>query len=291
MGAFRLGALIGTNQSFDVGSGNAIPNSWATFTPCSFYPFPSPTDTIACHSSTIGTHIAVQSGGTDHMLRYQYGNLLTVFPTLFPDVVSHTCYASVWGMNRNGVSASQMLFRLQDLSGGNPATLDTYLSTATNVFSRYNFGPYTALNSNDLTFGIIKANVFVGGEIVNLDDTLMRVDEIVLYPEWSYVERAQLMKSQYRSLGGGLHTYTWGKHFAYDVPVRFLSDSYAALLNWWWENQFNLALTLDTSDAESTYIVRIVNDQQPIGSRIQPDMHSWEGVLQLESINRGALVF
>jgi hypothetical protein len=120
---------------------------------------------------------------------------------------------------------------------------------------------------------------------------LTTIDPITLLPEWDFEERARVLKAEHRTQGGLLYTYVWEKHFAYNVPLRFLSDSHAALLNWWWENQFDLALTLDSSDSESTRIVRIVNDRQPIGKRIRPYANLWEGMVELESIDRGSLVF
>jgi hypothetical protein len=38
-------------------------------------------------------------------------------------------------------------------------------------------------------------------------------------------------------------------------------------------------------------IVRIVNDRQPIGRRVRPYDDLWQGALELESINTGALAF
>ena len=73
--------------------------------------------------------------------------------------------------------------------------------------------------------------------------------------------------------------------------MRFLPTSHADLINWWWENQFNLVFTLDTSDSESTRILRMVNERQPIGGRIRPYKDQWQGTLQLESIDEGGLVF
>ena len=51
---------------------------------------------------------------------------------------------------------------------------------------------------------------------------------------------------------------------------------------------------LDTSDANTIFPVRIVNELQPVGSKINPYPYAgagWQGVLQLESLDKGSLVF
>ena len=131
----------------------------------------------------------------------------------------------------------------------------------------------------------------VDGHAATLDDVLTQIDPITIYPEYSFREQARVIESTHRTLAGNQLTYIWGKYFAYTVPLRFLPTSHADLINWWWENRFNLAFTLDTSDSESTYILGITNDRQPIDRRIRPYNDLWEGVLQLESINEGFLVF
>ncbi|MCZ6749303.1 MAG: DUF935 family protein [SAR324 cluster bacterium] len=59
----------------------------------------------------------------------------------------------------------------------------------------------------------------------------------------------------------------------------------------WWAKDNNLLFTLDTSDSESLYVVRIVNGSQPIDRRMRPYADRWRGTLRLESAGNGALDF
>ena len=126
---------------------------------------------------------------------------------------------------------------------------------------------------------------------VFVDDYLLKVDFFTLHPEWDFLDNSPLIQNQHRTTGGIRHSYVWGKSFAWEVPLQFLSDSHADLINWWWLNQFNLAFTLDTSDSESIFITRITNEAQPIGQRIRSMEDRWQGNLRLESIHDGRLVF
>jgi hypothetical protein len=123
------------------------------------------------------------------------------------------------------------------------------------------------------------------------EDVLTSVDVIPLYPEWSFEDRGELIRSQHRTRAGVLHNLVWEKFLSYSMPLRYLPGSHAALLNWWWEQDLALLLTLDSSDSESLHAVRIVNDTQPFGKRIRPYADLWEGTLRLESLDPGGLAF
>ena len=72
-------------------------------------------------------------------------------------------------------------------------------------------------------------------------------------------------------------------HFA---PVAVALD----LFNWWWKNDFNLLLTLDTSDAESSLICKLEGDEAPITQVDGVGRGTWQGTLHLRCINDGRLV-
>ena len=290
MGDFTLGCLLGQYdkaQSFDVDS-VALPtgvNSWGKVTGQSSLYF----RTLQTHSSDqilqIDNLAAVPTPNT--ILQYKYGYDEDAYGRWFPEVDTHslrsTCFARVANSQGSGDTSFRLLAgtELSVPIAYSPAQpLFPYI-LETNVFSEGNNRPYFEARISDNT----------SVTALYLDDVLTQVDWFTLHPEYSFQEQARTIRSQHRTLGGKLHTYTWDKYFAYQVPLRYLSDSYAALLNWWWENQFNLAFTLDTSDSESTLICRIVNETQPIGSRIRPYDNMWQGMVQLESIDRGSLVF
>jgi len=141
---------------------------------------------------------------------------------------------------------------------------------------------------------IIATGPVTGQHDYVLDDVLTQADPITLHPEYSLSLGAQLEQSSLRTRNGNLHTTVWHRHFAATLPLRWLSNSHANLINWWWQHQHNLLLRLDEDDPEQVVICRIVNNRQPIGAKRAPyalNDGGWEGVLELESIHQGGLVF
>jgi len=292
MGDFTLGCLLGQYdraQSFDVASaavGMPQVGSWFFKTSASLeHSFNA--DPANVHSSGQGLVITTYSYGSPHdaVLRYRYNTGNDAYARWFPDVTTHDL---------------QTLFFARLLTGGTnglfEASLDNkgYLGVIYSPeLQRYQIKTTTfsgeTTESPFLDFDVVSGHT--GSVAFIIDDVLTQIDPIVLHPEYSFREQARVIQSQHRTSRGNLYTYRWGRHFSYTVPLRFLPDSHAALINWWWENQFNLAFTLDTSDAQSVSIVRITNDRQPIDGRIAPYKDLWQGTLQLESINDGALVF
>lgn len=280
MGDFSLGALIGANQSFE----DTTLSGWSALTAQG-----SASTTalaVSVHSSTNALFLQIFSSAINEQgRRYDYFSDYTL--KAFRGVHSHHVVVDGWG--RSDLNSVGFLLELGGLGISSYSPSFPFVATA---LARRQVSGYAALGVNSLL--LLDAQIqgtYNNSAYCLLDDVLARVDEITLYPEWDFAERARLLKAEHRTQGGLLHTYVWEKHFAYSVPLRFLADSHAALLNWWWENQFNLALTLDSSDSESTRIVRITNDRQPIGRRMRPYADRWEGVIELESIDRGSLVF
>ena len=282
MGDFTLGCLIGTNQSFDTW-GTTTPNSWSFLASvCSAY------QTTQAHSSAQGVRMEVYSNALfEAGIRFGYG-YGDVRSRHFPDVETHAMHVSVWA---NPLAAADSGgFQIQLVSGA--GVIGSQIISYTGNHARYNVAIQTTSWGGLYPYLDLQSVAAITGSLgILFDDVLARVDQITLYPEWSFQEQARLVQSRHRSLGGKEHVYTWGKYFAYEVPLRFLSTSHAALINWWWEKQFHLLFTLDTSDSESSFIVRIANDRQPIGGRVKPYADLFQGVLQLESVHDGRLNF
>jgi len=303
MGNATLGALFGTNMSFDAASWTSLPNSWRGTTLTGSYT-PSPINSIAAltdvHSSDRGCLMRIYSGtAVNSSLNYPFksydvssgqNGLASQFSaTKIPAVGSHSVALSFWAraVTAPGVVAGILTDSLDQQIMATPAV------ASAGVLQRYD-ARGGVLDSVGRFFmaptSVLSGSVFVGSARLYLDDVLVRVDELTLQPEWSFEEQARLIRQDLRTRMGNLHTFVSGKYFAYKVPLRYLSAADADVLNWWWQNQWPLAFTLDTSDAESTYIVRITNNTQPIGKRIAPYANQFEGSLELESVVSG-LVF
>lgn len=105
-----------------------------------------------------------------------------------------------------------------------------------------------------------------------------------LHPDWSFRDREAQIASRHRTQGGKLFFYRWSRYFKYQIPLRFVDSAGEYLLNTWWDSQDTVALTLDSSETESTVLCMFVNEARPIDRFVEPYTDFYEGILQLEAI-------
>lgn len=297
MGEFSLACLLGQYdraQSFDVDSFAPVTHvqSWAKADQTSWY-FSDSQSPTQVHSSGQALRIEVfsRSGGVS-ILEYAHGAANDAHARWFPQVDTHIVESALWTLLDPLPSSGGLRFEV--LTGADVALPIPGASLGSDPLA---FRQLTTTTVSDgaasprVAVRIPSGSSIASDTVLLVDDVMTAVDPIVLHPEWSFQERARLLKAEHRTMGGDLHSLVWNKYFAYRVPLRFLADSEADLINWWWGEQLALQFTLDTSDSESRYIVRIVNDVQPIGGRMRPNENLWQGTLLLESINRGDLRF
>ena len=105
-----------------------------------------------------------------------------------------------------------------------------------------------------------------------------------LHPSWSFRDRETQIVSRHRTQGGKLFSYQWARYFKYQIPLHFVDSAGEFLLNSWWENRDTLALTLDSSETDSTVLCTIVNNTKPINRFLRPYRDLYEGELRLEAL-------
>lgn len=288
MGDFTLGCLLGQYdkaQSFDVASaaaGFANVNSWLISPGSGAF-----SAGVEVHSSVQGLLASVGSWGAVHVwFSYDHRFADDAYGRWSPEVTTHAIRtdfrARLFGDAASGGTVVDYI-GVGSLYVPRAPTLQVLRTSYSSVTS--------GTGGGGAIFRFKRGGSLTTSAGLYVDDVLTQIDPITLNPTWDYQEAAQVLAAQNRTLGGNLATYQWAKHFEYSVPLQYIPTSYADLLNWWWENRFNLALTLNTSDTESIRVVRLVNDRQPIGKRMQPYADQWQGLLQLESIDKGSLVF
>lgn len=289
-GDMTLGCLLGQYdgaQSFDVASkGGSLATgdvgSWNIIAAVGSIEF---TRTIV-HSSGQGLVLHVGClGAAFPMLQYDYQKADDAFARWSPDVTTHGFRADFWALINNDGERWFMDWNLGAIQ------ISSFGVTPPIVIQKAKSLSAFSVVSGDGSQFRIAATATSATAQIQFDDVLVTVDPITLHPTFETEHRQQLISEQQRTLGGRLYSTVWDKFFAYTLPLQFLPTSHADLINWWWENNFNLALTLDTSDSESIRICRIANTQQPIGRRMSPYFDQWQGALLLESIDRGSLVF
>jgi len=302
MGDFTLGCLLGQYdraQSFDVASkaiaGSSI-NRWYVLDAGGggFREFLS--GSTVTHSSAQGLYLQVSSRGSyENILSYAYDQADDAWARRFPEVAVHAFQVDLWANVGLSAASGDLIFDFNDIVGDADDGLIPGVGLA--HYRRLNTVGVTSASmtgNNAPVLRFLRLGHLTNSVSLVVDDVIAQLDLITLHPDHAFVERQRLLKADFRSREGTLYTARWGSHGAWTLPLRFLTGSHANLINWWWENQFNLALTLDTSDSESIRTVRIVNETQPIGSKIRPYPYAgdgWQGVLELESLDRGSLVF
>lgn len=282
-GDFRLGCLVGSNQSFDRPLTAGFPTGgWAAI---------SGQDSVSLlttpvYSSAQSIRLDVySSASTERGIYYNYSAERDAQG--LPSITTHTLISKAWA----AVVTNSADLHLEIVTGVTAGTSPSFPIGGT-------------LTRREVTIHTIQTQLlrldfqFLGATANDhaawIDTVVTEIDPITLYPEYDFLERGPLRAARHRTQGGVLHTYQWTRHFAYQVPLRFLSNSHADLINWWWVNGYPLAFTLDTSDQAALYTVKIVNETQPIGSKIKPYVYGldgWAGVLELESLDQGSLVY
>jgi len=290
MGDFTLGCLLGAYdraQSFDVAS-VAAPLADGDVGSWDFGVGSGALVATEAHSSAQGLFWRVGSYGVaSQLVLYDHRAPDDAYGRWFPEVTTHALRTDFWVRLFSAATSGAVYQDFLDI----PGETNVFLPTAVGLRHVRNSVSNATSGSDGPAWRLVRNGALPTSVSLGLDDVLTQVDPIALLPEYGFAEQARVIKTEHRTLGGDLHTYVWEKYFAWSVPLRFLPSSHADLLNWWWENQFNLLFTLDTSDAESLYVCRIVNERQPIGRRIRPYNDLWEGVLELESVNNGGLAF
>lgn len=278
MGEFTLSALLG---QFDKAQSFESIGSWDHFTSQTSF-FIGQSDV---HSSPGGGQLDVFSSSLiDTALIYNYAEDNDVFERWFPDITTHQLVAYGWNRIDKATNSGQILFLLG-------TSANEFIPIPFTVDLERQRIEIIVTSADAINVAYRRTSLGINSFSLHIDDVLTQIDPITIHPTFDFREQQDLIKNNNITLGAIQHTYSWDKHFNYTVPLHLISDSHANLINWWWENQFNLTFTLDTSDSESVFICRITNDRQPINRRIRPDFNLWEGVIFLESLDKGSLVF
>ena len=109
-----------------------------------------------------------------------------------------------------------------------------------------------------------------------------------IYPGWSFQDRESQIASRFRTQGGKLFSYRWSGFHKYQIPLTFVDSAGEHLLNAWWANQETVALTLNSSESESTVLCMMVNGTKPINQFVRPYSDLFEGTLQLEAVEESS---
>ena len=269
----ELGVLLGAYggpQSFEsVGSWQTGPSA------SSFYVGQS-----EVHSSPAGARLDVFSrGGAIDAFQYDYRKADDAFARWSPDVTTHRQVAYVWHRIDTAAHSGQMRFGIG------------------NVSSSFDFVPFAAVlvrqrvealtTSTGVIFMRYRREAAVDSFSLHVDDVLTAADVIDLNPTWDTTQQRVLEAGRHFTAGQHMRGYLWHHRMAFELPLRTVPGSEAELMNRWWRNGWNLAFTLDSSDAAATWVVRIANAGPPFSGFATPYQDAQDGVLQLAGLSNG----
>lgn len=277
--AIELGVLLGElkgSQSFEqIGSWSAISSaalvsisSNTTFTHSSFY-------------SGLVTALNVGGSGLGGAAVYDYTASNDLYNRWWFRTDSHRVVSYFWNYLSPIVS-----------SGGVTAYLgsESVVLPTDSGFNRYRLET-TLDNTDQYKFTLEFTNPNSGFSHVNyIDDVLTAIDVIDLHPERNLTLNDELFLGEHQTIGGANPSYKWGFNKKWKLPLEYLEENEALLINQWWQDTKPLLFTWDTSDTTAQFIVTMTNNQTPITQFNKPYHDNWRGTLELSAFDT-SLVF
>lgn len=248
--AIEIGALLGQpagGQSFENVS------SWAVTGQCSLFTQAATLSLV--HSSATGAWLKVYSAGAPGKLSYGYGQGNDAYFVWNSAVNTHGVSVMGWAaMDRAATSGMVTAVFTGGTSVPIPyaITLQPFRIDAPAVIS----GQALALD-----FQIMSGMTGSGGLFI--DDLLVSVDWFQIGPDFSSKRQFQLGRVQHTTYGGREAMYNWFLRPAFLLPCPTVPGSLADVLNNWWQMGTELSLTMDSSNSEARYVVRLGGQLPP----------------------------
>lgn len=126
-----------------------------------------------------------------------------------------------------------------------------------------------------------------GSGALYVDDVLVTADAVPLAPDWTLIQRRTLAVARSGTLGGRKGVLVWGERSRHAVPLHYVTSSLTDRLRGWWRSGAPLLFTLDTSNAEAQWPVRIGGTTGPLAAPSRPYWNAWDGTLLLEGLCGG----
>jgi hypothetical protein len=106
---------------------------------------------------------------------------------------------------------------------------------------------------------------------------------VQIFPEWELRAGMKKTTTSIRTNLGKLYTYKWGQFKRFEVPVRYISNSKAAIVNSWWQTADLLHWKVYSGGVWETSSVMIVNKTAPFNDFEKGYISLMKGNLELET--------
>lgn len=120
---------------------------------------------------------------------------------------------------------------------------------------------------------------------IETEDSWNTSSVIQIYPDFQNYKRGQVKdSSDHRTKGGKLYSYRWSEHERFEIPLTFVANSKANIINSWWSKDASLLLKINSGNTWETNSVTFVNKKRPLDKRAKPYPGYWNGTLELETL-------
>jgi len=280
MSGYSLGALLGTNQSFDdLPQAGALPPGWqsSAFDQASFFLV------AGVHSSAWGLLChAFSTGLAQPGFSFAYGGT----QPFFSQVQTHTLRARFW-FRAGGADSGSYTARLWTSS----LAMSELVLPADGMLHAYDLAGLVTSHGLFPLFQVARTGGHSQTSIWWLDDVLVEADPIPLVPGWDLKRTGRWMGYAERSGSAKMFVGAGAVAQGFQLSLSWLSDSHAAQLNEWWQEQHRLVFHENSADPEAVMICRLGGSRQPVWKRVTGESDRWEGTLTLEGLTGGELSF
>lgn len=101
-------------------------------------------------------------------------------------------------------------------------------------------------------------------------------------PEFGYKNDGLKDHNEKRAKTGKRYTYTFNAIEAWKIPIMYVSDSDASLVNGWWEDDTILSIAGDI--LTGVFTVQISGKKKPFPGLIKPYDDQYKGTISLEEV-------
>jgi hypothetical protein len=124
---------------------------------------------------------------------------------------------------------------------------------------------------------------FIDNVYVGINRSWGAIGVLQIYPEWEMKRFTKQNRHEHRTKGGKLYSYTWGQYNRFEVPVEYVSNSKALIINSWWATDALIYFKIYSGGVWEVNTCHLMNDSAPLPSLVRPYTNYRKGTLTLET--------
>lgn len=128
------------------------------------------------------------------------------------------------------------------------------------------------------------------GTLAYIDDVrfmdnkdMIALGVLQIFPGWDMKREVVQNRADHRTKGGRLYSYQWGDYERFTIPLDYVQNSKAAIINSWWASDALIWLKIYSGGVWETNTCYLMNDRAPMQDREKPYSQYMRGTLRLET--------